>query len=256
MPLRDSLPEIRMWLARLEERERAANPHHKNKRLMSILHQINWKPVVLASFIFAVIGACALPMDQEVVLAEVLSGEIAQGPREARAVLGRFSWIDSTSLSILGEIKVDDGRGGEMVAGYVASGEATVNGKHIYTPTSKFVIVLPRATPKQIQSWAQSLRALPSVTSLEQHPLHERVKRSVMKAVLVEFSFSFDTELSEPVVERRIQELLTNLQMSGVGVRYVTKPDGSRAVELSGKGVPSTEDGERISKFLNNINVQ
>ncbi len=250
VPADDSLPHVQAWLHRVGDV--TVQPRRLQHRNSSVLERRALRYVAAGLLLAA---ACTLPVEQEQTLAYVLSGRIAQAPAEARRTLAALSWVNPSQLTALGEVTIRRPDGTESVEAYVESGEATINGKRVITPTSKFAIVLPPADKEQVQAWSHAAASVPGMISVASEPVQESVKRPALQAALVSMEFEFTPRVSEEQTEARIQKHLEGLNMIGVEVQHVTLPNGSRTLRLSGPGMisPGDKGARRIKVFLDEM---
>lgn len=247
IPADESFPQVRAWIARVDARDRAgsrahAAAHHRSPRV---------RRLVLAGITGALFaGACALPVDQEQTVAYVLTGRIALPPAQAKRVLRDLAMGEPATSTILGEVMIRNRSGQEEVAAYVESGEATVDGVKIITPTSKFAIVLPAMHPRRAIEWERALAAGERVLGVDRQPVQETVRRPVYQFVLRSFEFRVNAALSEQEVEVLVQKHLDGLLPGQVRVTHTTARDGKRAITLTGSGTLPAEEGERVDAFL------
>jgi hypothetical protein len=241
-----SFPAVRAWLARS-----AAAPARRAPARPRPL----WRRAALGGGVLVLVAACTVPITHDETVAYVVSGRIAQPPFDARPSLAALPWVDPARLSVLGEVMARLPSGEDELQMLVGSGRATVNGRPVITATSQFAIVVPRGRPEEVEAWTRALRAMPRVLSATAAPVEQKVRRPMLQAALVSMEMETEPKQDERVVEERIRSHLEGLQMSGIKVTHVTRPDGTRSIRLSGPGMASgnPEAGRRVNAFLRDV---
>lgn len=251
----DSKSEVLEWLEHAErKRSRVPGARHWRDRIRAYaaVHRLH---LATAFGVLLLIAACQTPVEHNATFAYVLSGRIAEPPAAARERIAALGLPPASSVQVLGVVTGMVG-GKEEEMAYVASGRAIVDGREITTPTSKFVILLPRSSGRDMDTWQHALRELEVVTSVVLEPVQQRVRQPAYKVVFQSFSYEFEPSIPADSATRRIEAHLRDLNLDQIVVRADTTHDGIAAIRLEWPGLDGRagrRQNRALERFLDDM---